>query len=412
MNTKEFDLVIFGATSFVGQLVCDYLLHEAIDANLNWAMAGRSQSKLRKIKSDLGEKAARLPLFIADSFDETALKNLCERTNLIVSTVGPYALYGESLIKVCAQSGTDYCDLTGEHQWIRRMTRAYQREAEASGARIVNCCGFDSMPSDLGVKFLQQSALKKFGTTCDKVRFRVKSIKGHASGGTIASMVNIFKETADDEELQEEFKNLYSLCPDDHSNKVRQRLIDVEYDKVFKSWVGPFVMAGINTRVVLRSNALMTPPYAKQFHYDEGTLVGNGKKGRKKAKRLAWLSKVGMFAMSVPLIRALIVKIFLPKPGEGPSLGEQNNGFYDLRLLGITEHGDEILTKVIGDKDPGYGSTAKMLAQAAISLRLEVSGSELPGGFWTPATAFGDKLFARLQSQAGISFEVLSTKRG
>ena len=141
-------------------------------------------------------------------------------------------------------------------------------------------------------------------------------------------------------------------------------------------------------------------------------MVGDGKKGRKKAKRLAWLSKVGMFAMSVALIRALIVKIFLPKPGEGPSRGEQNDGFYDLRLLGITEHGDEILTKVIGDKDPGYGSTAKMLVQAAISLRLEVSDSELPGGFWTPATAFGDKLFARLQSQAGISFEVLSTKRG
>ena len=234
MSTKEFDLVVFGATSFVGQLVCDYLLNETIDADLNWAMAGRSQSKLRKIKNDLGEKAASLPLFIADSFDEAALKNLCERTNLIVSTVGPYALYGESLIKVCAQSGTDYCDLTGEQQWIRRMSRAYQHEAEASGARIVNCCGFDSMPSDLGVKFLQQNALNKFGTTCDKVRLRVKSIKGSASGGTIASMVNIFKETADDEELREEFKNLYSLCPDDHRNKVRQRLIDVEYDKVFK----------------------------------------------------------------------------------------------------------------------------------------------------------------------------------
>ena len=180
MSTKEFDLVIFGATSFVGQLVCDYLLNEAIGAHLNWAMAGRSQSKLRKIKNELGEKAASLPLFIADSLDEIALKNLCQRTNLIVSTVGPYALYGETLIKVCAQTGTDYCDLTGEPQWIRRMTLAYEREAEASGARIVNCCGFDSMPSDLGVKFLQQNALKKFGTTCDKVRLRVKSIKGGA----------------------------------------------------------------------------------------------------------------------------------------------------------------------------------------------------------------------------------------
>ena len=412
MRTKEFDLVIFGATSFVGQLVCDYLLNEAIGAHLNWAMAGRSQSKLRKIKNELGEKAASLPLFIADSLDEIALKNLCQRTNLIVSTVGPYALYGETLIEVCAQTGTDYCDLTGEPQWIRRMTLAYEREAEASGARIVNCCGFDSMPSDLGVKFLQQNALKKFGTTCDKVRLRVKSIKGGASGGTIASIMNIYKEAADDEELKEELKNLYSLCPEGHVNKVRQRLINVEYDKVFKSWVSPFVMAAINTRVVLRSNALMSPPYAKQFHYDEGTLAGDGKKGRKKAKRLAWLSKLGMSAMTLPLARVLILKLFLPKPGEGPSRREQNDGFYDLRLLGITEHGDEILAKVAGDKDPGYGSTAKMLTQAAISLRLEVSESALPGGFWTPATAFGDKLFDRLQSHAGISFEVLSTKRG
>jgi short subunit dehydrogenase-like uncharacterized protein len=171
-------------------------------------------------------------------------------------------------------------------------------------------------------------------------------------------------------------------------------------------------MAAINTRVVLRSNALMSPPYAKQFHYDEGTLAGDGKRGRKKAKRLAWLSKLGMSAMTVPLARFLILKLFLPKPGEGPSRREQNDGFYDLRLLGITEHGDEILAKVAGDKDPGYGSTAKMLTQAAISLRLEVSESALPGGFWTPATAFGDKLFDRLQSHAGISFEVLSTKRG
>ncbi len=412
MVSKEFDIVIFGATSFAGQILCEYLLNEYVEPDLNWAMAGRSQSKLRALKTALGEKAEIVPLFIADSFDEVALINLCNGANVVVSTVGPYSLYGEILVKACAESGTDYCDLTGETHWIRRMALTYQKAAEASGARIINCCGFDSIPSDLGVKFLQQEALKKFGTPCDKVRLRVKASKGGPSGGTIASGVNTYKEAAKDPSLREELRDYYSLCYEGHSNKVKQRTINVEYDKDFKSWVGPFIMAGVNTRVVLRSNALMKPPYAKQFRYDEGTLTGDGEKGRKKARLLAWLSKIGMIAIAIPPIRALLLRFFLPKPGEGPTPKEQKEGYYDFRFLGVTEHGDEIRVKVTGDRDPGYGSTAKMLAQAAISLRLEVSKDDVPGGFWTPATAFNDKLFERLKTHAGISFEVTSTVRG
>ena len=412
MSEKEFDIVIFGATSFVGQIICRYLVNESTEPNLKWGISGRSQLKLRQLKLSLGESAQAVPIFVADSFDEDALNKLCARTNLIISTVGPYALYGDALVKACTQSGTDYCDLTGEPQWIKRMISLYEDDAKNSGARIVNCCGFDSIPSDIGVKFLQQEAYRKFGTKCDKVRLRVKAIRGGASGGTIASGINTLASAAKDSNLRRELKDPYSLCPPGHQNMVRQDEISVAYDNEFKSWVGPFIMAAINTRVVLRSNALIEPSYAVQFKYDEGFLTGDGHKGQKKAKRLVRLSKVSMGLLSMPLVRSLLTRYVLPKPGEGPSLDQQNSGFYDFRFFGRTQHGDEIKVKVTGDKDPGYGSTAKMLTQAGISLVKDVSKEEVPGGFWTPAAVFNDDLTNRLITNAGLSFEVLSTVRG
>ena len=412
MSEKEFDIVIFGATSFVGQILCRYLVNDSSEPDLKWAISGRSQLKLRELKSSLGKEAQAAPILVADSFDEIALKNLCARTNLIISTVGPYALYGETLVKVCAQSGTDYCDLTGEPQFIKRMISLYEDDAKNSGARIVNCCGFDSIPSDIGVKFLQKEAYKKFGTKCDKVRLRVKAIRGGPSGGTIASGINTLASASKDNDLKRELRDPYSLCPPGHRNMVRQDDISLAYDNEFKSWVGPFIMATINTRVVLRSNALMEDPYAVQFKYDEGFLTGDGIKGQKRAKRLVRLSKISMGLLSIPFVRSLLTRYVFPKPGEGPSLDEQNSGFYDFRFLGRTQHGDEIRVKVLGDKDPGYGSTAKMLAQAGISLVRDISKEEVSGGFWTPASIFNDDFTNRLIMNAGLSFEVLSTVRG
>jgi len=412
MSSKEFDVVIFGATSFVGQILCKYLANEGCEPGLRWAIAGRSQAKLRTLKTSLGKSVQAIPIFVADSFDEIALNNLCGRTSLVISTVGPYALYGETLLKACAQSGTDYCDLTGEPQWIKRMIALYEDDAKTSGARIVNCCGFDSIPSDIGVKFLQQEALKKFGTTCDKVRLRVKAIRGGPSGGTVASGVNTLTQAAKDNDLRRELSDLYSLCPPGHRNMIRQDEIKVMYDTDFKSWVGPFIMATINTRIVLRSNALIDPSYAEQFRYDEGFLTGGGAKGQKRAKRLERLLKVSIGLLSMPLARFFLTRFVFPKPGDGPSLDEQISGFYDFRFLGRTQHGDEIRVKLTGDRDPGYGSTAKMLAQAGISLVRDVDKQKVPGGFWTPATAFSDDFINRLITSAGISFEVLSTIRG
>ena len=383
-------------------------MNEYTEPNFSWAMAARSESKLSNLKDELGNKAQNVPILIADSFNQDSLQVLCDRAEVIISTVGPYALYGELLVKLCALSGTDYCDLTGEAQWIKRMVERYENEARASGARIVHSCGFDSIPSDLGVKFLQDLAQEHFGAYCNHVKMRVKATKGGASGGTIASALNLVQEAAKEPSLRQELKDPYSICPLGHSFKARQKTVAVEYDEDFNSWVGPFLMAAINQRIVLRTNALLTRPYDPDFTYDEGTLTGDGRKGEKRAKRLSTVSSIGMVGVSLPPIRWLATRFFLPKPGEGPSLEQQDKGFFDLRFFGSNDQGGKIIVKVTGDKDPGYGATAKMLAQAGISLCRDVDKGSLPGGFWTPASVFGARLFERLQAHAGMTFEALS----
>ena len=408
MVNKEFDIIVYGATSFVGKILCNYLVNEHTEPNLTWAMAARSEAKLAELKNSLGEQAQAIPVLVADSFDEASLQTLCDRTSVLISTVGPYALYGELLVKLCAASGTDYCDLTGEAQWIKRMISRYEPAAQASGARIVHSCGFDSIPSDLGVRYLQDHAKQRLGSYCNRVKMRVKGSMGGASGGTIASGVNLFKEAASDPDLRKELKDPYSICPEGHGFTARQHIVDVEYDEDFSSWAGPFLMAAINSRIVLRSNALLHPPYAKNFHYDEGTLTGQGRAGEKRAKRLARVSRLGMLLLAVAPVRWLLGRFVLPKPGEGPSEEQQLHGFYDLWFFGSTETGEEIRARVTGDRDPGYGSTAKMLAQAGISLCRDVDKGVVKGGFWTPATAFGDRLIERLQAHAGMTFALES----
>ena len=408
MINKEFDIVVFGATSFVGKILCNYLANEYTEPNLTWAMAARSEKKLNKLKVSLGENAAAIPLIIADSSDEQALQSMCEKTELIISTVGPYALYGELLVKICCQLGTDYCDLTGEPQWIRRMISQYEDDAKRSGARIVNCCGFDSIPSDLGVKFLQDHAQRHFGSYCDVVKLRVKVLKGGASGGTIASGLNLYKEASADPEIRKEMRDPYSLCPTGHAFTAHQHNVSVEFDEDFASWAGPFIMASINTRVVLRSNALLDGHYDENFKYDEALLTSATNKGEKAAKRISTGTKVSMFMMAFAAMRWLAARFFLPSPGEGPTPEQQLKGCYDLRLLGRTPQGGRVRVKVTGDRDPGYGSTAKMLAQAGLSLRRDVDEGEVGGGFWTPATVFNDKLITRLIDYAGMDFELES----
>lgn len=409
MSTPSRDLIVFGATSFVGQILTRYLAEQfGTQGSLRWALAGRSEQKLAALRNSLGLAAGKVPLLVADASDEEALRRLCDGTRVVVSTVGPYALYGEPLVKACAETGTDYCDLTGEVQWIRRMIRHYEPAARRSGARIVHCCGFDSIPSDLGVHFLQQQARKRLGAACSTVKMRVKAMRGGFSGGTVASLLNVVKEAGADPALRKELANPYSICPEGYAPRVRQPNVkSAQFDPDFGAWVAPFVMSAINTRVVQRSNALSRQAYGEDFRYDEAVLTGGGLKGR--AAALAMTAGLGgfMVAGALPPTRWALERFVLPAPGEGPSAEQQRKGFFDLRFFGATDEGRSLRVKVTGDRDPGYGSTAKMLGQAGACLAQDFAGAGRKGGFWTPATMFGDALITRLVAHAGLAFEVI-----
>lgn len=409
MSTPRYEVIAFGATSFVGQILCRYLWQQfGAGGSLRWAMAGRSQAKLEALRDSLGPQARGVPLMVADAADGASLRALCAATRVVVSTVGPYALHGEPLVQACAQSGTDYCDLTGEVQWIRRMIERYQQQARQSGARIVHCCGFDSIPSDLGVHFLQGEALKQFGAPCQRIKMRVKAMKGGMSGGTVASIMNVVKEAAADPKLRQELSDPYSLCPPENVPTVRQPDVRAaQYDADFDAWVAPFVMSGINTRIVHRSNAL-AKSYGADFTYDEAVLTGRDFKGRLTAFAAATGTAGFMLAAAVSPLRTVLERFLLPKPGEGPSPEAQRTGFFDLRFFGRMPDGRTLRAKVTGDRDPGYGSTGKMLGQAAACLALDMDKAAVAGGFETPATIFGDRLIHRLSAHAGLSFELIS----
>lgn len=409
---RSYAVVLYGATSFVGKITAHYLtsfLSNAKDkngANVTWAIAGRDEDKLNKLQSEL---ESPVDIIIANSEDAASLDKMTKQTQVIISTVGPYLKYGEPLIKSCAENGTDYVDLTGEAIFIKDMMDKYQDTAKQSGARIVNSCGFDSIPSDLGVYFTQTKAEEKFGEACDVIHMRVKAAKGGLSGGTIASMATIFEEVGQDPSRRKQVANPYLLNDDKEAPNVRQTNISKpEYDSEHNRWVAPFVMASINTRVVHRTNQLLDYEYGRDFKYDEAMWMKDGVKG----KLSSYAMSAGLFgfatAMMVKPSREFLSKHVLPKSGSGPSKDEQENGYFDIRFFAHTAKKDAIHTKVTGDKDPGYGSTSRMLAQAALCLAQDISKEDVGGGFWTPASAMGEDLLARLEEHAGLSFEVVT----
>ncbi|MGI8937670.1 MAG: saccharopine dehydrogenase family protein [Iamia sp.] len=404
-SDRPLDLVVFGATSFVGQLLCAYLVERhGSEGPVRWAMAGRNDQKLAEVAADVGADVERI---VADASDAAAMEDLVARTRVVVSTVGPYALYGSELVAAAAAAGTDYCDLTGEPQWMQRMIDAHQETAEASGARFVHTCGFDSIPSDLGVRFTQREAEAALGAPCRQIAMRVKAMKGGASGGTIASMMNMMEEVSQDPALRKVLANPYALAPAGEREGVTQPNVTLPTnDEASGEWVAPFVMAAVNTRVVHRTHALLGHPWGKEFLYDEAMMMGAGPLGAAKAAGLAGGVAGGMGAAAIGPVRNVLNRV-LPKPGTGPSPEAQEAGFFDLRFFGETADGQTIRTKVTGDRDPGYGSTAKMLGEAAVAL-LELDRAEVRGGFHTPASALGDDLIDRLTAHAGLTFTVLT----
>jgi short subunit dehydrogenase-like uncharacterized protein len=390
MSSSKFDIVVYGATGFTGQLVAEYLAAQYKgDASLKWAMAGRSKDKLASVRDAIGAPADT-PLIVADSSDVASLKAMVGQAKSVITTVGPYQLFGNELIATCAEIGTDYLDLCGEPVWMRQMIEKHEATAKASGARILFSCGFDSIPFELGTFFVQEEAKRVVGAPATRVKGRVRDMRGTLSGGTAASARAQFEAVARDLSLVAILNNPFALTPGFEGAK-QPRGNRPLYEEDLQSWAAPFMMALINTRNVHRSNMLMGFPYGRDFIYDEMVLTGAGEKGEANAKLVmaANTEKTGPNA---------------PKPGEGPSKEERENGLYDLLYVAIAPDGKQVRAAVKGDRDPGYGSTSKMISECAICLLRDTP--DVPAGIWTPGAAMQHKLIKRLVDHAGLTFTV------
>lgn len=384
---REFDIIVYGASGFTGRLVAEYLAARYA-GKTKWAMAGRDLAKLAAVRDEIGAPGDT-PLVAADASAAGSLDAMAQRARVIITTVGPYQLYGSELVAACARAGTDYVDLCGEPAWMRTMIDAHDAQAKASGARIVFSCGFDSIPFDLGVLFLQDEASKRFGKPFARVKGRVRKMRGTFSGGTAASLKATLAAAGKDPNVLALLKDPFALTPG-FSGPKQPSGMKPEYDEDFGVWMAPFVMAAINTRNVLRSNVLMGCAYGQDFVYDEMVMTGPGEKGEQIARGMAAAGS-GMDGKDAP------------KPGEGPSREERENGFYDVVFLGVDADGRKLLASVKGDRDPGYGSTSKMITESALAL---LDDATTAGGVWTPGAALGARLIARLQANAGLTFAI------
>ena len=390
MSSSKFDIVVYGATGFTGRLVAEYLAAQyRNDASLKWAMAGRSKEKLASVRDAIGAPADT-PLIVADASDPASLKAMVAQTKAVITTVGPYQFYGNDVLAACVEAGVDYFDLCGEPLWMRQMIDKHEAEAKASGARILFSCGFDSVPFELGAFFVQEEAKRVFGAPAARVKGRVRDMRGTFSGGTAASGRATFEAVSKDLSLVAILNDPFALTPDFKGVK-QPKGNKPAYEQEMQSWIAPFTMALINTRNVHRSNMLMGFPYGKEFVYDEMVLTGPGEQGEANARKVmaANSEKTGPNAR---------------KPGEGPSKEEQENGLYDLLYVAVAPDGREVRISVKGDRDPGYGSTSKIISECAVCLLRDTP--DVAPGFWTPGAAMQHKLIKRLVDNAGLTFRV------
>ena len=380
-SAKEFDIIVYGASGYTGRLVAEYLTQTGAKG---WAMAGRDTAKLAEVRDLIGAPAS-VPLVTADASDPASLAAMVARTRVIITTVGPYQLYGNELVAACAAAGTDYVDLCGEPGWMRSMIDAHDVAAKASGARIVFSCGFDSIPFDLGVWFLQQEAIRRFGKPAPRVKGRVRAMQGGFSGGTAASLKATLAAAAKDFKLVSLLKSSFALTPGFEGPSQPSGLVPA-YDSATGKWAAPFVMAPINTKNVHRTNFLLGHQFGTDFVYDEMMLTTIGDAGKAMAEAIA---KANPFGSGDG-----------PKPGEGPTKEERENGFYDVLFIGEMPDGQTVNACVQGDRDPGYGSTSKMIAESALCL-LDL---DAPGGVLTPGGVMAAPLLKRLEANAGLTF--------
>jgi short subunit dehydrogenase-like uncharacterized protein len=402
-RSRDFDIVLWGATGFTGRLVADYLVRNYLggETGLRLALAGRNKQKLEGIAKEIG--AAQLPILVGDSFDVDSLDEIASKTEVLISTVGPYAKYGAEIVAACVRNGTDYCDLTGETHFVRAMIDAHHEEAKKTGARIVHCCGYDSIPSDLGTLMVQEAFRQRHGKYASQVKMAAVDMRGGMSGGTVASMMNIVDELKANPGLRKVLGDPYALNPKGMRGPDKGDQTGAHFDKHFNMWTGPFVMAAINTRIVRRSHALMGQPWGEDFRYSEVMGTGKGAKGFSRALSVAGGMVAFMASLAIPLTRPFVEKR-LPSPGEGPNAEARAKGRFRTEFVALGD-GKSLTGTVSDQRDPGYGSTAVMLSEAALCLALEGQELEAEGGILTPAPTMGMRLVERLRA-AGMTFDV------
>jgi len=384
-NPANYDFVVYGASGFTGKLVVEYALNQYSNEDISWAIAGRNLEKLQNLKEKL-KLTNDVGIIQVDSEDQSSIDALVQQTKCVLTTVGPYQLYGDKVVRTCISSGTDYVDLCGEVGFMHKIISECSTEAKQTGARIVFSCGFDSIPFDLGVLFVQEEVMSKHNKYAPSVRGRVRDMNGEFSGGTAASMKATMAALQSDPELLNILVNPHALCEgfqgvqqDDDSKPV--------YDEELDTWVAPFFMAPINTKNIHRSNKLMNHIYGESFKYNEMWIQGPGEEGKAAAEFISTMNPLGD----------------APEPGEGPSRESRENGNYDVLFCADID-GETIKASVNGDMDPGYGSTSKMITESAICLVKDCQ--DLDGGIYTPASSMGTKLIKRLESNAGLTFKL------
>ena len=408
----KYDLIVFGATGFTGKLVVEYLIknYGLENQKFTWAIAGRDKAKLEELKQSftlIDPLFAKIDSFVADSFNSKSLDILTSSCSLIISTVGPYIEYGIPLVESCVKNHTNYCDLTGEVPFIRESIDLFHEKAKKNKCRIIHSCGFDSIPSDLGVLLLQKNSLERFNKVCDDINLYVRSIKGGLSGGTISSMMSITKYIRAHPEKRRILSSPFSLNPIDRiKNNAQQPVLkSIRWDSAFKKWTCPFLMSGINTRVVRRTNAVAKFSYGENFKYNEVYSFNRGLEGFLKALTMLFTLVFLQFSLRSNLLLWILKKIAFPKPGEGPSKHKMENGFFKLKIIGFIKQMQKNSVTVIGDSDPGYSATAKMLTESAMSILLNENKIPKKYGVLTPASGIGLVLIERLKGK-GISFKI------
>jgi len=387
-NSREFDIIVYGATGYTGRLVAEHFVREYgnSDHGPKWAMAGRSEDKLTAVREEIGAPSTT-PMIVADADDPASLEAMCRRTRVVLTTVGPYQLYGNALVEACVKTGTDYADLCGEPAWMAEKIAQHHEAAKASGARICFSSGFDSIPFDLGVLMLQKEAVTRHGSPAPRVKGRVRTMKGTFSGGTAASLGATMKAAMKDAKVIGVLRDPFALTPGFEGPDQPSGMVP-HYEEDTGKWAAPFVMAPINTKNVHRTNFLRGHPYGTDFRYDEMVLTSPGDAGKAAANAMVELMNNPFGAKP-------------PKPGEGPTKEERENGFYDVLFIGEWPDGKQIRYAVKGKFDPGYGSTSRMLGETGMALLQ----SKAEGGVGTPGSFLAEELVERLREHAHLTFE-------